>query len=210
MRLRRLRIERDAPKGGKPGIIEVIANDMTRSAVEIAALYKARWAIELLFRWHKQHLKIRKFLGENENAIRIQLIAAMIAFVLLRIAAKLHAVTLPALRYAELAGRWIFDRRPLDQIDKPPPKYTPIRRRKSPNQMELSHAWSPSQPARLAKAWPRAEPGHRERSEEILEVDGRPLYRSSLCLPHDEAELARITRCLCISKLRATASTQDA
>ena len=98
------------------------------------------WDIELLFRWHKQHLKIRKFLGENENAIRIQLIAAMIAFVLLRIAAKLHAVTLPALRYAELAGRWIFDRRPLDQIDKPPPKYTPIRRRKSPNQMELSYA----------------------------------------------------------------------
>ena len=113
---------------------------MTRSAVEIAALYKTRWAIELLFRWLKQHLKIRKFMGENENAIRLQLIAAMIAFVLLRMAAKLHAVMLPALRYAELAGRWIFDRRPLDQIDKPPPKYTPIRRRKSPNQLELNYA----------------------------------------------------------------------
>ena len=140
MRVRRVRIERDAQKGGKPQIIEVIANDMTRSAVEIAALYKARWAIELLFRWLKQHLKIRKFMGENENAIRLQLVAAMIAFVLLRIAAKLHAVTLPALRYAELAGRWIFDRRPLDQIDKPPPKYTPIRRWKSPNQLELHYA----------------------------------------------------------------------
>jgi IS4 transposase len=140
MRLRRVRVERDAQKGGKPQIIEVVANDMTRSAVEIAALYKARWAIELLFRWLKQHLKIRKFMGENENAIRLQLIAAMIAFVLLRIAAKLHAVTLPALRYAELAGRWIFDRRPLDQIDKPPPKYTPIRPRISPNQLELQYA----------------------------------------------------------------------
>lgn len=140
MRLRRVRIERDAQKGGKPQIIEVIANDMTRSAVEIAALYKTRWAIELLFRWLKQHLKIRKFMGENENAIRLQLVAAMIAFVLLRIAAKLHAVTLPPLRYAELAGRWIFDRRPLDQIDKPPPKYTPIRRWKSPNQLELNYA----------------------------------------------------------------------
>ncbi len=70
MRVRRVRIERDAQKGGKPQIIEVIANDMTRSAVEIAALYKARWAIELLFRWLKQHLKIRKFMGENENAIK--------------------------------------------------------------------------------------------------------------------------------------------
>ncbi len=42
---------------------------MTRAAVEIAALYKARWAIELLFRWLKQHLNIRKFVGKNENAI---------------------------------------------------------------------------------------------------------------------------------------------
>ena len=61
MRLRRIRIERDAASRAKSPIIEVITNDMTREAVEIAALYKARWAIELLFRWLKQHLSIRKF-----------------------------------------------------------------------------------------------------------------------------------------------------
>lgn len=140
MRLRRLVVERDAPKGGKPQTIVVITNDMTRTAVEIAALYKARWAIELLFRWIKQHLEIRKFIGENENAVRLQLIAAMIAFVLLRIAASVHEVALPALRFAELVGRFLFERRPIDQLDKPPPKYLASRRWKSPRQLEISYA----------------------------------------------------------------------
>ena len=100
MRLRRIHVQRDALKDGKPQTIVVITNDMTRSAIEIAALYKARWAIELLFRWIKQHLEIRKFLGENENAVRLQLIAAMIAFVLLRIAAHSKDVELPPLRFS--------------------------------------------------------------------------------------------------------------
>ena len=50
-------------------------------------LYKTRWQIELLFRWMKQHLRIRAFIATN-NAIRLQIIAAMIAYVLIRIAAK--------------------------------------------------------------------------------------------------------------------------
>ena len=134
MRMRRIRIARDAAsKSGKPQIIEVVTNDMTRGAVEIAALYKARWAIELLFRWVKQHLKIRKFLGKNENAIKLQLLAAMIAFVLLRIAAHVHGTILPPLRFAELIGRFLFARRPLALIEEPPPKYVVPSRWKSPN-----------------------------------------------------------------------------
>ena len=140
MRLRRLRIQRDALKDGKPRTIVVITDDMTRSAVEIAALYKARWAIELLFRWIKQHLEISKFLGENENAVRLQLIAAMIAFALLRIAAGAHQIELPPLRLSELASRFIFDRRPIERLDRPPPKYLALGRRKSPNQLELTYA----------------------------------------------------------------------
>ena len=140
MRLRRLRIQRDALKDGKPRTIVVITDDMTRSAVEIAALYKARWAIELLFRWIKQHLEISKFLGENENAVRLQLIAAMIAFALLRIAAGAHQIELPPLRLSELASRFIFDRRPIERLNRPPPKYLALGRRKSPNQLELTYA----------------------------------------------------------------------
>jgi putative transposase len=140
MRLRRLHVQRDALKDGKPQVIVVITNDMTRSAVEVAALYKARWAIELLFRWIKQHLMIRRFLGENENAVRLQLIAAMIAFVLLRIAAHRHDIELAHLRFSELAGRFLFERRPIDRLERPPPKYQAARRRISPRQLELAYA----------------------------------------------------------------------
>jgi hypothetical protein len=70
--LRHLRIERD--DGSQ---LDIITNDRKRSAVRIAALYKARWQIELLFRWIKQHLKLRQFLGRSENAIRLQILAAI-------------------------------------------------------------------------------------------------------------------------------------
>ena len=73
--LRRVRLQRDNGK-----TLSLLTNDMTRSAVAIAALYKARWQIELLFRWIKQHLKFRKFLGHNENAIKLQIYAAVIAY----------------------------------------------------------------------------------------------------------------------------------
>ena len=57
-------------------------NDLTSPAGQIAALYKQRWQIELLFKWVKQHLQIRSFLGRNENAMRIQLLTALIAYML--------------------------------------------------------------------------------------------------------------------------------
>ena len=81
--LRRIRVKRD-----KGATITLITNDLKRTAVEIAALYKSRWQIELLFRWIKQHLDIRTFLGTNETAIRLQVFAAMIAYLLLRLAAR--------------------------------------------------------------------------------------------------------------------------
>jgi putative transposase len=114
--LRRIRVRRD-----QGGVITLITNDLNRTAVEIAALYKGRWQIELLFRWIKQHLDIRKFLGANDNAIRLQILAAMIAYLLLRIAARLNCVKLPALRLAELVCQCLFIRKPIARIDKPPP-----------------------------------------------------------------------------------------
>ena len=61
-------------------------NDLDAGAQEIADLYKRRWAIELFFRWVKQTLKITRFLGTSENAVRIQIAVALIAFLLLRLA----------------------------------------------------------------------------------------------------------------------------
>jgi len=66
-------------------ILRILTNDLHATAQEIADLYKRRWAIELFFRWVKQNLKIRKFLGTSENAVRIQLTVALIAFLLLKL-----------------------------------------------------------------------------------------------------------------------------
>src|SRR5262249_16254666 len=70
--LRRITLRREDGR-----LLTIISNDLEGSAGEMAALYRKRWQIELLFRWIKQHLKIRSFLGRSENAIRLQLYAAM-------------------------------------------------------------------------------------------------------------------------------------
>jgi hypothetical protein len=112
--LRRIVLRRDNGR-----FFTILTNDRKRSAGKIAALYRQRWQIELLFRWIKQHLKIRTFLGRSENAIRLQIYAAMIAYLLLRIAARNSRSTLPALRFADLVRTRLFERRSLDRIDKP-------------------------------------------------------------------------------------------
>ncbi len=109
--LRRIKVRRE-----RGGVITLLTNDLSRTAVEIAALYKSRWQIELLFRWIKQHLDIRKFLGVNDNAIRLQILAAMIAYLLLRIAARSHGVKMLALRFAELVRQFLFTRRDIATI----------------------------------------------------------------------------------------------
>ena len=70
----------------------LVTNDFSRSDAEIAELYKQRWQIELFFKWIKTNLKIKKFLGKSENAIRTQICIAMISFVLQRMAEELQII----------------------------------------------------------------------------------------------------------------------
>jgi putative transposase len=133
--LRQIKLVRDS--GQK---ITLLTNDMNRTAVEIGALYKARWQIELLFRWIKQNLDIRNFLGRNQNAIHLQIIAAMIAFLLLRLAARLHRITMPAIRFAELVAACLFVRKPLNQIHRPPPVNPSTRQPADANQLNFNYA----------------------------------------------------------------------
>ena len=132
--MRRIRLKRDDGQ-----ILTLITNDLTRSAIAIANLYKARWQIELLFRWIKQHLRLTKFLGRSQNAIRLQLIAAMIAYLLLRIAARQNRLAIPAIRFAELITGCLFTRKPIAKIDKPP-DVNPSRPWRSPDQLEFRYA----------------------------------------------------------------------
>jgi len=77
--VREIRIETETGK-----TLRILTNDLDAPAQEIADLYKRRWQIELFFRVMKQTLKITKFLGRSENAVRIQIAVALIAYLLLR------------------------------------------------------------------------------------------------------------------------------
>lgn len=85
--LRRIEVARDA----KPSLV-LATNDLKSSALRIAERYKARWQIELFFKWIKQHLNIKRFVGRSENAVRIQILTALIAYLLAVLYAKAHGI----------------------------------------------------------------------------------------------------------------------
>jgi len=76
--LRRICVHRNAKRP-----LVIICNDFERSAEEIADIYRQRWQIELLFKWLKQKLKLKTSFGNSENAVRIQLYCALIAYLLM-------------------------------------------------------------------------------------------------------------------------------
>jgi hypothetical protein len=115
--VREVRVATDSGK-----VLRILSNDLDASAQEIAALYKRRWAIELFFRWIKQTLKITRFFGTSENAVRIQIAVALIAFLLLRLAQATQKAIPNPLSFARLVRSNLMHRRRLDRLlDKPPP-----------------------------------------------------------------------------------------
>jgi len=103
----------------------LLSNDLASPAEAIADLYKTRWQVELFFKWLKQNLKIAHFLGTSRNAVTIQIMAALIAYLLIRIA-QLRAVTTLGLQaIARLIQPLALARRCLGELllpPKPPPK----------------------------------------------------------------------------------------
>jgi len=113
-------------------VLRILSNDLDTGAQEIADLYKRRWAIELFFRWVKQTLKITRFLGTSENAVKIQIGVALIAFLLLRLAQAAQKAIASPLRFARLVRANLMHRKRLDRLLNAEP--TP---RRSPNQLVL-------------------------------------------------------------------------
>ena len=112
--------------------LRLLTNDLDTAADEIADLYKRRWQIELFFRWVKQTLEIRHFVGNSENAVRIQIAVALIAYLILKLAHEMTKSKHSPLGFTRLVRANLMHRRPLDQLDKPPPP-TPI----NPKQTEF-------------------------------------------------------------------------
>ena len=79
----------------------------------VATLYKSRWQISSCSTGSSNALNIRKFMGKNDNAIRLQIISAMIAYLLLRIARRLNSLRMLDLRFAELVWQRLFIRTPI-------------------------------------------------------------------------------------------------
>jgi hypothetical protein len=102
--------------------LRLLTNDLDAPAQEIADLYKSRWQIELFFRWIKQMLKIKRFLGTSENAVRIQIAVALIAFLLLRIAQAFYKVAESPLTFARLIRATLTHRRAITGFLAPPGK----------------------------------------------------------------------------------------
>ena len=93
-----------------------LANAMDLTAQQIADLYKNRWQIELFFQWLKQHLKIKKFWGTTENAVRIQISAAITAYCLVAIVQhdmKLKRSTYEVLQILSMS---LTDKTPLREL----------------------------------------------------------------------------------------------
>lgn len=101
--------------------LRIVTNDLDAPAQQIAELYKQRWQIELFFRWVKQVLRIRHFLGVSENAVRIQIAVALIAFLLLRLAQAAQKSLHSPLEFARLVRTNLMHRRPIDRLLEPPP-----------------------------------------------------------------------------------------
>jgi len=113
-------------------MLRIVTNDLDAPAEEIADLYKQRWQIELFFRWVKQTLRIKHFIGVSENAVRIQIAVALIAYLILRLAQATQKAVQRPLDFARLIRANLMHRRQIDRLLEPL-QPVPI----NPNQLKL-------------------------------------------------------------------------
>jgi IS4 transposase len=110
--LRRIRFK--DPESGKTLVF--LTNNTALPPLTIAALYKSRWQVELFFKWIKQHLRIKKFLGTSENAVKTQIWIAISVYVLVAIVKK--RMNLPRSLYENLQilSLTLCEQMPLDEL----------------------------------------------------------------------------------------------
>jgi hypothetical protein len=97
-------------------VLIFLTNNFQLSATEIAQLYKHRWKIELFFKWIKQHLKIKSFWGQSENAVKTQVWIAVSVYVLVAIAKKRFMLKHSLYEILQILSISIFERMPINQL----------------------------------------------------------------------------------------------
>lgn len=93
-----------------------LTNNMTLTAQEIALLYKNRWQVELFFKWIKQHLKIKSFWGNSENAVRIQIYTAIITYCLIAIVGNDLKIDRSTYEILQVLGISLLDKTPVKEL----------------------------------------------------------------------------------------------
>ena len=109
--LRRIRFK--DPESGKTLVF--LTNNTALPALTIAALYKGRWQVELFFKWIKQHLRIKHFLGNSENAVKTQVWCAVATYVLIAIVKKELQLDASLYTLLQILSVSIFEKMPLQQ-----------------------------------------------------------------------------------------------
>jgi hypothetical protein len=112
--LRRIVYRREDDK-----LLVFITNDFDRTAQAIADLYQQRRQIELFFKWIKQNLKIKRFLGTSQNAVLIPVIIAMIAYLLIRLGQQAFPNSLSFQEWARLISANLLARKALPELAAP-------------------------------------------------------------------------------------------
>jgi hypothetical protein len=109
--LRRIRFK--DPESGKTLVF--LTNNTALPALTICALYKSRWQVELFFKWIKQHLRIKHFLGNSENAVKTQVWCAVATYVLIAIVKKQLHLDASLYTLLQIISVTIFEKMPLQQ-----------------------------------------------------------------------------------------------
>lgn len=129
--LRRIRyVDLETDKG-----FVFLTNDFSLPPLSIALLYKARWRVELFFKWIKQHLRIKAFYGTSENAVKTQVWIAVSVYVLVAIIKKRLALPHSLYTILQILSLTLFEKRPILQVFSENP-YA-IMEHQDPNQLEL-------------------------------------------------------------------------
>lgn len=93
-----------------------LTNNFYLKATDVAQLYKHRWKIELFFKWIKQHLKIKSFWGQSENAVKTQVWIAISVYVLVAIAKKKFMLKQSLYEILQVLSISIFEKMPVNQL----------------------------------------------------------------------------------------------
>ncbi len=91
-------------------------NALDISPMMVAELYHQRWQIELFFKWLKQHLKIKKFWGETENAVRIQIYSAITAYVMMALVQQKMGIERSIYEMLQIVSISLTDTTPLEAL----------------------------------------------------------------------------------------------